>query len=161
MVEKMGQRLPLPQLGTDPQAVRQRVEAMEKLLERMFVVPGINKPVGLDVILDLIPGVGDVAAAALGAYIVWEAKNLGMSKTQMTRMAGNVGFDFLLGLIPWVGAIPDFFFRSNTRNLRIIKRHLDTRTSGTKGTSVNKFNGELLAARVPAGQTGLTRRHCF
>jgi hypothetical protein len=57
--------------------------------------------------------------------MIWEAKNLGMSKWQMTRMAGNVGVDFLLGLIPWVGAIPDFLFRSNTRNLRIIKRHLD------------------------------------
>ncbi|WP_308517553.1 DUF4112 domain-containing protein [Sphingomonas flavescens] len=131
MVDNTGPRLPIPQLGTDPQSVRQRVEAMEKLLERMFVVPGINKPVGLDVILDLIPGIGDVAAAALGAYIVWEAKNLGMSKTQMTRMAGNVGVDFLLGLIPWVGAIPDFFFRSNTRNLKIIKRHLEKHHAGT------------------------------
>jgi hypothetical protein len=112
-------------LGTDPQSVRQRVEAMEHLLERLFVIPGINRPVGLDVILDLVPVVGDVAAAALGAYIVWEAKNLGMSKWQMTRMAGNVGFDWLLGLIPFVGAVPDFFFRSNTRNMKIIKRHLD------------------------------------
>jgi len=68
---------------------------------------------------------GDVAAAALGSYMVWEAKNLGMSKWQMSKMAGNVGVDFLLGLIPWVGAIPDFFYRSNTRNLKIIKRHLD------------------------------------
>jgi hypothetical protein len=117
--------LPFPKVGTDPQSVRQRVEAMEKLLERMIVIPGINQPVGLDVILDLIPGVGDVAGAALGAYIVWEGKNLGMSKWQLTRMSGNVGFDFLLGLIPWVGAIPDFFFRSNTRNLKMIKRHLD------------------------------------
>jgi hypothetical protein len=118
-------RLPFPQLPTDPQSVRQRVEAMEKLLERMIVIPGINKPVGLDVILDLVPVVGDIAAAALGAYIVWEARNIGMSRWQITRMAGNVGFDWLLGLIPWVGAIPDFFFRSNTRNLRMIKRHLD------------------------------------
>lgn len=125
------QRLPFP-TGTDPQSVRQRVEAMEKLLERMFVVPGLNRPIGLDVILDLIPGVGDVAAAALGAYIVWEAKNLGMSKMQIGRMAGNVGFDFLLGLIPWIGAVPDFFFRSNTRNLRIIKRHLDKHHPGTR-----------------------------
>ena len=130
MIDK-SQRFPLPQLGTDPQSVRQRVEAMEKLLERLFVVPGINKPVGLDVILDLIPGIGGVAATALGAYIVWEAKNLGMSKSQMTRMAGNVGVDFVLGLIPWIGAIPDFFFRSNTRNLRIIKRHLDKHHPGT------------------------------
>lgn len=119
------ERLPFPSLGTDPQSVRQRVEAMEKLLERLFVVPGLNRPIGLDVILDLIPGVGDVAAAALGAYIVWEARNLGMSKWQISRMAGNVGVDFLLGLIPWVGAIPDFFFRSNSRNLKLIKRHLD------------------------------------
>ena len=125
MAIRNDERLPFPQFGTDPQSVRQRVEAMEKLLERMIVVPGINRPIGLDVILDLIPGVGDVAAAALGAYIVWEARNLGMSKWQISRMAGNVGFDFLLGLIPWVGAIPDFFFRSNTRNLKMIKRHLD------------------------------------
>ena len=118
---------PRPQLpvGTDPASVRQRIEAMEKVLERLVVIPGINRPIGLDVILDLVPGIGDIAAAALGAYIVWEAKNLGMSKWQMGRMAGNVGIDFLLGLIPWVGAIPDFFFRSNSRNLKIIKKHLD------------------------------------
>jgi hypothetical protein len=115
----------LPGFGTDPQSVRQRVEAMERILERLFVIPGINQPVGLDVILDLIPGIGDIAGAVLGSYLVWEARNLGMSKWQMARMGGNVGADFLLGLIPWVGAIPDFFFRSNTRNLRIIKRHLD------------------------------------
>jgi hypothetical protein len=105
---------------------------MEKLLERLFVVPGINRPVGLDVILDVVPVVGDVAAAALGAYIVWEARNLGMSKWKIARMAGNVGVDWLLGLIPFVGAIPDFFFRSNTRNLRIIKRHLDKHHPGTR-----------------------------
>ncbi len=57
---------------TDPQSVRQRVEAMERVLERLIVIPGINKPVGLDVILDVVPVVGDIAAAALGAYIVWE-----------------------------------------------------------------------------------------
>ena len=122
---RIDERLPFPSVGTDPQSVRQRVEAMEKVLERLVVIPGINKPVGLDVILDVVPVVGDIAAAALGAYIVWEAKNLGMSKTQMTRMVGNVGFDWLLGLIPVIGIVPDFFFRSNTRNLRIIKRHLD------------------------------------
>ena len=112
-------------MASDPVSVRQRVEGMEKILERMFVIPGINKPVGLDVILDLIPGVGTISAAALGSYIAWEARNLGMSKWTMARMAGNIGFDMLLGLIPWIGAVPDFFFRSNTRNLRIIKRHLD------------------------------------
>ena len=125
------QRPSFPSLGTDPASVRQRIEAMERVLEGLFVIPGTNQKVGLDVILDVVPVVGDIAAAALGAYIVWEAKNLGMSKWQMSRMAGNVGVDWLLGLIPFVGAIPDFFFRSNTRNLKIIKRHLDKHHAGT------------------------------
>jgi hypothetical protein len=115
----------MPDVGRDPASVRRRIEAMEKLLERMFVVPGINRPVGLDVILDVIPGVGDLIGTVLGAYIVWEARNLGMSKWQIARMAGNVGIDTVLGLIPFVGAIPDFFFRSNSRNLKIIRKHLD------------------------------------
>jgi hypothetical protein len=104
---------------------------MERVLERLFVIPGTNQKVGLDVILDVVPVVGDFAAAALGAYIVWEARNLGMPKRKIARMAGNVGVDWLLGLIPWVGAIPDFFFRSNSRNLRLIKRHLDKHHAGT------------------------------
>lgn len=115
----------LPGLGTDPASVRQRVEGMERLLEGLFTIPGTNRKVGLDVLLDFVPVAGDVAAAALGSYLVWEARNLGMTKGQMARMAGNVGFDFLLGIIPFVGAVPDFFFRSNTRNLKLIKRHLD------------------------------------
>jgi hypothetical protein len=125
------ERLPFPRVRTDPQSVRQRVEAMEKILERMFVIPGINKPVGLDVIIGLVPGIGDIASAALGAYIVWEAKNLGMTKWQITRMAGTVGTDWLIGLIPVVGDVTDVFFRSNTKNLRRIKRHLDKHHAGT------------------------------
>jgi len=132
---RIDERLSFPKVGTDPQSVRQRVEAMEKLLERLVVVPGINRPVGLDVILDIVPVVGDIAAAALGAYIVWEAKNLGMSKWQMARMTGNVGLNWLLGLfsvVPVVGVLPTFFFRSNSRNLRIIKRHLEKKHPGTR-----------------------------
>ena len=118
-------RSPLPRFGTDPASVRQRVEALEKIMERLITIPGTNRGVGLDVILDLVPFAGSTAGALIGAYMAWEARNLGMSKWEMSRMAGNVGVDWALGLIPWVGAIPDFLFQSNTRNLRIVKRHLD------------------------------------
>lgn len=118
-------RATIARLQKDPHSVRQRVEAMERLLERSFTLPGTRQQFGLDVILEVIPIVGDVAATALGTYMLWEARNLGMSKWQMSRMATNVGVDFLLGLIPFIGLIPDFFFRSNSRNLKIIKRHLD------------------------------------
>jgi hypothetical protein len=137
--EAVANRLPI---GRDPASVRRRVEAMEKVLERMFVVPGLNRPMGLDVVLDLVPVVGDLVAAGLGAWIVWEARNLGMPKWHIARMAGNVGFDFLLGAIPWVGAIPDFFFRSNSRNLRIIKRWLDKHHPASR-----TIEGEVIGRR--------------
>ena len=112
-------------VGRDPLAVRQRIEALEHLLERSFVIPGINRPVGLDAIAGLVPVVGDLIGAALGAYVIWEASNLGLPKWKLWRMAGNVAFDTAVGAIPVAGDVFDFLFRSNTRNLRIVKRHLD------------------------------------
>lgn len=112
-------------VGRDAAAVRQRIEAMEQVLERAFVVPGINRPIGFDAIVGLVPVVGDVISAAMGAYIIWEANNLGVPKWKLWRMAGNVVFDSAVGTIPVAGDVFDFLFRSNSRNLRIVKRHLD------------------------------------
>jgi hypothetical protein len=112
-------------VGRDPAAVRQRIEAMERVLERGFVVPGVNLPVGLDAVVGLVPVVGDIVTAAMGAWIVWEASNLGLPKWKLWRMAGNVLFDSAVGAIPVAGDVFDVLFRSNSRNLRIVKRHLD------------------------------------
>lgn len=111
--------------GTDPVSVRKRIEAMEMLLERSFTVPGTGYRFGLDSLVGLVPVLGDIVTTAMGAYIVWEANNLGLPKWKLWRMAGNVGFDALLGVVPVVGDAADFLFRSNSRNLRIVKRHLD------------------------------------
>ncbi|EJL21112.1 hypothetical protein PMI02_05182 [Novosphingobium sp. AP12] len=116
--------LDLP-LGNDPVSVRRRVEALERVLERAITVPGINRQVGLDSIVGLVPVAGDLIAAAMGMYLVWEARNLGMSKWQLARMTANVGFDTLVGAIPLAGDLFDFLFRSNSRNLKIIRKHLD------------------------------------
>ena len=69
--------------------------------------------------------VGDLVAAALGSYIVWEARNAGLPKWKLWRMAGNVAFDTAVGAVPVAGDVFDVLFKSNTRNLRIVKRHLD------------------------------------
>ncbi len=115
----------------DPAALRKRVEMLEIILERSFVVPGINRPIGLDAIVGLVPVVGDVITAAMGAYLIWEARNLGMPKWKILRMMGNLGVDTAIGAIPLVGDAFDFMFRSNTRNLKIIKKHLDKHHPGT------------------------------
>jgi hypothetical protein len=120
--EAVASQLPL---GRDPASVRRRLEAMEKLLERAFQVPGTELRVGVDAVVGLIPVIGDVITTAMGAWLVWEAKNLGMSKFHLARMVGNLGVDTLIGAIPFAGDLFDFAFRSNTRNLRIVKRWLD------------------------------------
>jgi hypothetical protein len=112
-------------MGSDPVSVRRRIEAVERLMERSFTVPGTRLPVGLDSIIGLVPVAGDILAAAIGLYCVWEARNLGMSKWQVARMTANIGVDTLVGAVPLAGDLFDFMFRSNTRNLRIIRKHLD------------------------------------
>lgn len=121
-VRRMGIDLPL---GNDPVSVRRRIEGMERMLESGFTIPGIRMPVGLDSVVGLVPVAGDLVTAAMGLYIVWEARNLGMSKWALIRMIGNVGFDTAVGAIPVAGDLFDFMFRSNSRNLKKIRRHLD------------------------------------
>lgn len=111
--------------GTDPQSVRQRIEGLERLLEGLFRMPLVGRKVGLDAIVGLVPGIGDVVTAGMGLYLVWEARNLGLPRWQIWRMLGNIGIDTLLGAVPVAGDLFDFVYRSNTKNLKIIRKHLD------------------------------------
>ncbi|MDE2562112.1 MAG: DUF4112 domain-containing protein [Sphingomonadales bacterium] len=116
---------PIPSIGSDPASVRQRMELMEQLLENAFVIPGTSRRVGLDAIIGLIPVAGDLITAAMGAWIVWEARNLGLPKWKLWRMMGNVGLDLALGAVPVIGDAADFLFRSNSMNMKIVRKHLD------------------------------------
>ena len=111
--------------GTDPVSIRKRIEAMEHLLERSLVVPGTKYPIGLDTIIGFVPVIGDIVTAAMAAYIVWEAKNLGLPRWKLWRMMGNVAIDSAVGAVPIIGDAFDVVYRSNTKNLRIVKKHLD------------------------------------
>jgi len=118
-------------LSGDASAVRLRVEMMERVLERVFVIPGLNRPIGLDAILGLLPIAGDAIAGIMGLYIVWEARNLGMSKLSIARMLANIGIDTAIGAIPIAGDLFDVMFRSNSKNLRLVKRYLDKHHPGS------------------------------
>lgn len=119
-------------LGSSPEAIRRRIELVEGLLERSFTVPGIGRKVGLDAIIGLVPVAGDVVTAALGLYIVWEARMLGLSRWKLARMLANVAFDTAVGAIPVVGDLFDFAFRSNSMNVKILLRHLDRHHPSTR-----------------------------
>ncbi|NBW76150.1 MAG: DUF4112 domain-containing protein [Sphingomonadaceae bacterium] len=119
-------------LGSDPRSVRRRVEALERVLEGLVEIPVLRRKVGLDAMVGLVPVAGDLVTAAMGLYLVWEARNLGMSRWQLWRMVANVGIDTAVGAVPLAGDLFDLLFRSNTRNLRIIRRHLDRHHPASK-----------------------------
>lgn len=137
--ERAMEQLPI---GRDIASVRRRIEAMEALLERAFPLPGTSRRVGLDSIIGLVPILGDVITAAMGAWLIWEAKNLGMSRFHLARMTGNVAFDTAIGFIPLLGDAVDFLFRSNTRNLRIVRRWLDKHHP-----EIRTIEGEVVSSR--------------
>jgi len=105
-------------------AVR-RMELMAKILDNAFLIPGTNQRVGIDAIIGLIPGLGDVATTLLSSYVIWEARNLGVSRVAIGRMLTNLAIHATVGAIPIVGDIFDAFFRVNQRNMRIVRAHLE------------------------------------
>ena|SRR5829696_6306531 len=104
-----------------------RLERLETLLDRRFGVLGLR--FGLDSVLGIIPVVGDTASAALSAYLISEAHKAGADNALKLKMARNAGIDYLLGLVPLVGDIGDLFFKANTMNVRLLKKHLEKQAS--------------------------------
>ena len=119
-------------LGTDALSVRRRIETIERLLEGLIELPLVGRKVGLDALMGLLPVGGDIISGAMGLYLVWEARNIGMSRWQLWRMAGNVGIDTLIGAVPVAGDLFDFVYRSNSKNLKIIRKHLDKHYPSTR-----------------------------
>jgi hypothetical protein len=104
-----------------------RLEALARLLDGAFAIPGTNQRIGLDAIIGLVPVLGSAATAVVSAYIIMEARRLGLPGSKVARMIGNVAFDSVIGAIPIAGNVFDVFFRSNQRNVRILLDHLGRR----------------------------------
>jgi len=102
-----------------------RLDAMAKLLDVAFILPGTNIRYGIDGIIGLIPVVGDVIAAALSLWLVREARALGAPWHITARMLGNVAIQGVVGAVPVAGDAFDVLFRANMRNARLLRRWLD------------------------------------
>ncbi len=118
-----------PQRERDLAESRRRIEALAKLLDSAVRVPGTQVTVGADALMNIVPGIGTACAKALSAYIIWEARRLGVPAGTLVRMAGNVGVDFVISVIPVVGWFGDVFFRANRRNVDLLRAHLDRVTT--------------------------------
>ncbi|WP_232107399.1 DUF4112 domain-containing protein [Gimesia alba] len=102
-----------------------RFERLTHFLDDAFKVPGTNLRIGWDTLIGIVPGLGDMISATLSGYLIYEAKQLGASRWVLARMIGNVALDSVLGAIPLLGDVFDAFFKSNRRNARLLKQHLN------------------------------------
>lgn len=114
-----------PQLGARPGL--NEVEFLERLanwLDTAFRIPGLGWRFGFDAILDLIPGIGDALGAVASLYIFQAARRYSLPRMTVTRMALNIGIDFIGGLLPLVGPVFDAYWKANIWNVALLKRHL-------------------------------------
>jgi Domain of unknown function (DUF4112) len=102
-----------------------RLDAIAKLLDIAFIVPGTKIRYGIDGIIGLIPVVGDIIATALSLWLVREARALGAPWHVTARMLGNVALDGVVGMVPLAGDAFDVMFRANIRNVRLLRRWMD------------------------------------
>ncbi|WP_018998049.1 DUF4112 domain-containing protein [Hirschia maritima] len=101
------------------------VEALARLLDSRFNIPGFNMKFGIDSLIGLIPVVGDIFTALLGLYIIGRAILLGGSATLIVRMFINLIIDAVLGAFPFLGDVFDLAFRSNSMNINMLIKHLE------------------------------------
>ncbi len=104
-------------------ATMQQVARLSKLMDKQFSIPGTNFRFGLDGILGLIPGVGDISTFAVSCYLITLMAKNGASGYVMARMVLNVLIDAIIGSIPFIGDIFDFAFKANSKNMRLMQEH--------------------------------------
>jgi uncharacterized protein DUF4112 len=111
-----------------------QVKWLAQLMDDNFTIPGTKLRFGWDSVIGLFPGIGDVLTSAVSLLIVHHARQTGASSFTIARMLGNVGIDFVVGAIPFVGDLFDFAFKANRKNARLLEKHLLRRAAKERGT---------------------------
>jgi len=105
--------------------IRRRLGRIAWLLDNSIPLPGGRFRIGIDAILGLLPGIGDLAGVLLSSYIVREAARVGAPKSMLLHMAWNVAVEGIVGMIPFAGDVFDAAWKANQRNFALLEKHLD------------------------------------
>lgn len=129
----MGRVTRLPRSEADRQRSLAEVQTLAWLLDNSIQVPGTGgRRFGIDAVIGLVPVVGDLVSGGLGLFVVWRASRMGLPRIVIARMLVNSTLDFVVGSIPFAGDAFDFWFKASTRNLAIVRRHLEDPGTSTR-----------------------------
>jgi hypothetical protein len=131
---------------TEFEQIRRRLGRLAWLLDNSIALPGTRFRIGLDAILGLIPGLGDVLGVLASGYIVREAARLGAPPSVLTRMAFNVAVEGVVGLVPILGDIFDAVWKANQRNYALLEEHIQNPKRAARSSRV--FVALLIAGLV-------------
>ena len=118
-----------------------------RLMDEAVAIPGTKRRVGLDAGLGLIPGVGDIVGGILSAAVVIGALRHRVPKLVILRMLANITVDLLVGAVPFIGDVADFFFEQNMMNMALLMKHRD-RTRPPRSTAQIAFAAALVIAFI-------------
>lgn len=129
-------RSPVVRLRQLTPSQRQRLELLRRvsrLLDSALEVPGTSIRFGLDPILGLIPGLGDLVSPLFTIGVIWQARELGIPRVVQMRMVFNVAIDAVLGVVPVAGDLFDVAWKANDMNLALLERHAYEERPGSTG----------------------------
>jgi hypothetical protein len=109
---------------TERLATLNRIRKLSRLMDSAIRIPGTGFRIGLDPIIGLVPGAGDLISTAFSAYIIYLATRLGIPSKDLSQMILNIGLEAAVGTVPLVGDLFDAYYKSNIRNLAILEQHL-------------------------------------
>ena len=115
-----------------------RLKRLADLMDAAFRIPGTQRKIGLDSLIGLIPGVGDLATTTVSLYIIREAWLLGLPKRKLAKMTWNVAVDAVVGAVPLFGDLFDFAFKSNSKNVALIAKHFGYDSQTIDGEVVSR-----------------------
>lgn len=113
--------------------IEESLDTLSHYLDGLFRVPGVGWRFGIDALIGLIPNVGDIATSFISFYILIAGVRYGVPKITLIRMAFNIGLDYVVGAIPFIGDAFDFFWKSNKQNMDLIRERGAGRGKGTTG----------------------------
>ncbi len=105
-------------------ATLNRIRKLSRLMDTSIRIPLTSFRIGIDPIIGLVPGAGDLISTAFSAYIIFLATQFGIPRQDLAKMIFNVGLETVVGTVPLVGDLFDAFYKSNIRNLAILEQHL-------------------------------------
>ena len=123
----------MPRSEADRARALGEVETLAWLLDNSIPVPGTGgRRFGIDALIGLVPVFGDIVSAGMGLFVIWRGSRMGLPRVVVARMLANSAIDFVVGSIPVAGDAFDLWFKANTRNLGLIRRHLERPDTSTR-----------------------------